>query len=193
MTTRNLLNTIKSLAAITALAVGLATVGSAPASAQSIAPAERMVMFNTSGAVGRMLDSVSVPGAPLLIYSTNASQPKQQWFFTRQPLFYVQYGQIKSKMGWKISSVSDSNEVLSPISNNYFAGAPVIERKEDPRSIDFASRWETVKVPGLPFYLVQNIWDPMLCLTTNGVQLTYCNWNDSKQWFSLMSSMGSLK
>jgi hypothetical protein len=193
MTTRNPLDSIKALATLTILALGLATVCSSPASAQSIAPTERMLMFNTAGAVGRMLDNVSVPGAPLVRYPTNASQPKQQWFFARQPLVFVQDGRIQFKQGWKISSVSDSAEVLSPIANQYWNGAPVIERKEDPKAVDIASRWETIRVPGLPFYLLQNVWNPMLCLTTNGVQLTDCNWNDSKQWFSLMSSTGSLK
>lgn len=183
MTTRNLLNTIKSLATISALAVGLAAVCSAPASAQDIQPTDKMLIFNVGGAIGRMAD-FSVPNAQLFVYPTNSSQPRQQWTITRDTF------------GFKIASVTDPNEVLSPIANNYWDGAPIDEVR-DP-SWRNASRWQLVRVGNLPFYQIRNAWNTTVCVSNflqnyMPVHLSACNQNDSQQWYTLMTSKGALK
>jgi len=182
MTTRNLLDAIKSLAATTALAAGLAALCSAPASAQQISPTDKMLLFNVAGAVGRKLD-FSMPNTAVYMYPTNASQPRQQWSFTRD-----QYG-------LKIASISDPNEVLSPLDHNYWNGAPVDEVKDLGSD---ASRWELVRVQNLPFYQIRNVHNPSLCLanflqTYMPVRLAACDWNENQQWYSLMTSTGILK
>jgi hypothetical protein len=192
MTTKNLRCATESLGLATVLAVGLALVCSTPASAQQITPGEQLLMLNKGGAVGRMSDS-SIPGAPVFMQTPNVTQRRLLWSFSPETLYFMQGGRLQAKVTYKIASVQDPAELLSPSANNYGSGAFVVEA----RDTGFASRWEIVRVSNLPFFQLRNAWNSDLCMNNPGggqfATLAPCDWTDGRQWYSLMSPMGALK
>jgi hypothetical protein len=192
----NLRNAMGSLFSAGALALGLTILGSLSASAQQISPSDRIMVLNVAGAMGRMYAS-STPGFPVFVHPPNASQSRLLWSFTPDLLVFTQGGQVQVKSAFKIASVTDPSEILSPYAGNFYSGALVGEMRDDP-SVRFAGRWELVRVPNLPFYQLRNAWNSGVCAMNSPyvfhpVVLGNCNPNDSQQWYTIMTSTGFIK
>lgn len=199
MTTKIRKGAIQSFFFTALLLVGLASVATNPAHAQTFAPGEKIMVLNVAGAVGRMAN-FSVSDAVVFINPPNVTNQRLLWTFTPEQVLVFQDNRLQTRSVFKVASATDSMEVLSTQPNSYFDGALVVEQKDDPNIHNRrpANRWELIRVPNLPFFQLRNGWNEALCLmnqpqTGQLLHLATCNPGDSRQWYSLLNDKGLIK
>lgn len=203
MTTRIRTFAIRSFLFAVLIGVGIASLGASPASAQTFAPDEKIMILNVAGAVGRMAD-FSIPGAPVFIQPPNVTQQRLLWKFkaTRGLGFAGGwYDSYKELTIANITSAQDSTEELSPQGTPtnggiFNDGSLIVEiRKSN-------TWWDLVRVPNLPFYQLRghnfSTYSGAACLSNQPqagqlLFLASCNPGDSRQWYTLMNDKGTIK